>query len=73
MIKAADLLREAKIDYIYEGASGGIPDQFGEPRISQCKGLQRRVQVDICGVNEAKRADSSILHGRMAARYQGAA
>lgn len=38
-----DLLREAKIDYIYEGASGSIPDQFSESRISQCKGLQWRV------------------------------
>ena len=52
-----DMLFQAQIDNAHESPPCRVPNQIGKIRIAQGKRTQRRVQMDIRGVDEAIRCD----------------
>ncbi len=54
-----DLLGKAELDHGGEGFARRAADQLGKRRLAQRQSAQRRIEVDVGGVNESER------HGRI--------
>ena len=57
--ESVDLLGKAEINHVGEGFSRRPADQLGKRRLAQRQGAQRRIEVDVGGMNESER------HGRI--------
>jgi hypothetical protein len=55
--QGVNLLVETQIDDAHESPPRRIPDQIGKIGVTQGKRTQRRVQMDIRGMDEAVRCD----------------